>query len=193
MFKYTHLPTTIQHYIDNVIKTEGGYVNDPNDDGGETKYGITKTVAEEYSYAASMEDLPLSLAQDIYADGYWGNPKLYLIAEVSELLAEEVFEAGVNCGTQRAVAWLQEELNLFNDRGTLYDNIVEDGYMGSGTQAALQSFFIKRAYLQPDTLLYNILNCNQHRHYKWCATNGGVDDKDESFYAGWCAQRLIFK
>ena len=34
--------TTFNKIIEVVIKHEGGYVNDPNDLGGETKYGITK-------------------------------------------------------------------------------------------------------------------------------------------------------
>ena len=34
--------TKFDDIIDIVIKHEGGYVNDPTDLGGETKYGITK-------------------------------------------------------------------------------------------------------------------------------------------------------
>ena len=34
--------TTFNNIIEVVLKHEGGYVNDPKDLGGETKYGITK-------------------------------------------------------------------------------------------------------------------------------------------------------
>ena len=34
--------TTFEEIIEQILKHEGGYVNDPNDRGGETKYGITK-------------------------------------------------------------------------------------------------------------------------------------------------------
>ena len=33
---------TFEEIIDKVIEHEGGYVNDPDDPGGETKYGIAK-------------------------------------------------------------------------------------------------------------------------------------------------------
>ena len=32
--------------IDKVLVNEGGYVNDPNDAGGETKFGISKEVTQ---------------------------------------------------------------------------------------------------------------------------------------------------
>ena len=35
-------PTTFDQVIDRVLAHEGGYVNDPDDPGGETKYGISK-------------------------------------------------------------------------------------------------------------------------------------------------------
>ena len=34
--------TTFNNIIEVVLKHEGGYVNDPNDLGGETNFGITK-------------------------------------------------------------------------------------------------------------------------------------------------------
>ena len=44
-----------QRVIDQIIKVEGGYVNDPSDSGGETNYGITKHVARKYGYKGSMK------------------------------------------------------------------------------------------------------------------------------------------
>ena len=41
MSKETQL-TTFNEIIEVVLQHEGGYVDDPNDLGGETKYGITK-------------------------------------------------------------------------------------------------------------------------------------------------------
>ena len=35
----------IEQYLDELIKREGGYVNNPADRGGATKYGITEAVA----------------------------------------------------------------------------------------------------------------------------------------------------
>jgi len=33
--------------IDRIIEVEGGYVNNPNDKGGPTKYGITEATARK--------------------------------------------------------------------------------------------------------------------------------------------------
>ena len=36
------MKTTFEEIIEVVLEHEGGYVNDPDDAGGETKYGIAK-------------------------------------------------------------------------------------------------------------------------------------------------------
>ena len=47
---------------------EGGYVNDPKDPGGETKYGISKRAYPSEDIA----NLTLERAKTIYARDYWG-------------------------------------------------------------------------------------------------------------------------
>ena len=53
--------------IENVIKHEGGYVNDPSDPGGETKYGISKKAYPK----VDIKNLTLDDAIEIYKDDYW--------------------------------------------------------------------------------------------------------------------------
>ena len=50
-----------------VVGLEGGYVNDPRDPGGETKYGIAKRAHPELD----IKNLTLEQAQDIYRREYW--------------------------------------------------------------------------------------------------------------------------
>ena len=57
--------------IDEILRTEGGYVFDPDDSGGETNFGITKDVARAYGYTGCMRDLTRDQAFDIYVARYW--------------------------------------------------------------------------------------------------------------------------
>ena len=44
----------VERFLDDLIKREGGYVNNPNDKGGETCWGITVAVARANGYAGPM-------------------------------------------------------------------------------------------------------------------------------------------
>ena len=48
-----------------------GYVNHPDDPGGETHYGITRKVALENGYAGPMRDIPYTRVLQIYRSRYW--------------------------------------------------------------------------------------------------------------------------
>ena len=65
----------IETYLNELIEREGGYVNDPADRGGATKYGITEAVARAHGYKGHMRDLPKDLAKTIYRKTYWTNPR----------------------------------------------------------------------------------------------------------------------
>ena len=56
-----------EEIIDHVIDHEGGYVNDPKDLGGETKYGISKRWYPEIN----IKDLTIDDAKNIYYEDYW--------------------------------------------------------------------------------------------------------------------------
>ena len=59
--------TTFDQAFAIVIGEEGGYVNDPNDPGGETKYGIAKNSHPNVDIA----NLTLDQAKAIYKTEYW--------------------------------------------------------------------------------------------------------------------------
>ncbi len=56
----------IEQYLEELIKREGGYENNPADRGGATKYDITEAVARANSFKGNMKDLPLEVAKEIY-------------------------------------------------------------------------------------------------------------------------------
>jgi lysozyme family protein len=198
---YKEAPQFVKTFIDTTIKHEGGdkYTNDPNDSGGETKFGVTKKATLKYKdyfhlyqWDGGMKTLPLAFAQDLYAHEYFMVPKFNLVAEVSLMLAGELFDTGCNTGYKLPSRWLQEELNLCNRRQKDYADIEPDGNIGKNTIKALRAFLTKRG-VDGEKMLYNNLNCCQQQHYRQCALSDGADDKDEEFYVGWCINRLSFK
>ncbi len=87
-----------------VLKWEGGYVNDPRDPGGETKYGISKRAHPSVDICALTEDA----AKEIYRKDYW------LKAGCDKLewpLCLVHFDTAVNMGCGRAMDFKGRALN----------------------------------------------------------------------------------
>jgi len=87
--------------IEKTLINEGGYVNDPNDTGGETKYGISKRAYPNVDIKNLTEDE----AKEIYKRDYWD--KIQGDAIQSQLLAEELFDTSVNMGVRTASKLIQ--------------------------------------------------------------------------------------
>jgi lysozyme family protein len=172
--------------IDEIIRIEGGYVDDPNDSGGETKYGITVNVARNYGYRQDMKLFPRSLAFEIYSKIYWDSMRLDDIEKLSEKIAKELADTGVNMGTARAGEFLQRSLNVLNNRGELYADIVVDGDIGKKTIKTLKTFLDIRG-VGGENVLHNMLNCLQGAFYVTLAERR---TKDEAFVYGWFKNRV---
>lgn len=171
--------------ITEIIKIEGGYVNDPYDSGGETKYGITESVARTAGYAGPMIDLPYDLAFQIYAARYWAPIRGDSIEMVDEYIAREVADTAVNMGVHRAATFLQRSLNVLNNRATLWADLTVDGQIGGKTIASLQLCHDKRA--DGMSVLLTMLNCLQGAKYVELAE---AREKDEKFIYGWFRNRV---
>jgi lysozyme family protein len=78
-----------------VVGAEGGYVDDPNDPGGETKYGISK---REYP-SLNISALTIDDAKAIYLRDYWAPLGLDAKPWGTSLLK---FDASVNQGLSYA-------------------------------------------------------------------------------------------
>lgn len=87
---------------------EGGYVNDPHDPGGETKYGISKrTFPNE-----DIKNLTKERAYDLYKEHYWDKVKADSFPFPINLL---LFDFAVLSGPERAVQVLQMTLGVTQD------------------------------------------------------------------------------
>ncbi|WP_228265587.1 glycoside hydrolase family 108 protein, partial [Acinetobacter baumannii] len=134
----------IEQYLEELIKREGGYVNNPADRGGATKYGITQAVARENGWNGNMKDLPLEFAKSIYKKQYWLEPRFDQVNALSPSVAEELLDTGVNCGPNFAKPLLQRALNLLNNQGKAgWPDLKVDGVYGSATLGALKTYLSK--------------------------------------------------
>ena len=109
-----------EHAITITLQHEGGYVNDPADPGGETRYGISKRAFPH----VDIKTLTLDQAKALYRSFYWERgPHLIKLPTV----AAKYFDLCVNAGVGRASKWLQEASNLFGAGLTI------DGQVGPVT------------------------------------------------------------
>jgi len=180
------MPTFVKLFIDNVLEKEKGYVDHEDDSGGATNHGIIERVAREHGYTGMMEALSIEQAREIYYTIYFKKPKLDFLAEISQPIAEEVFDAGVNIGTARAIMFLQQALSVFNKRETFYKDLVIDGNLGPMSLTSLRIFLRERS-VHGEEVLLKALNCYQGEYYLSLAQKY---EKNESFVFGWIRTRV---
>ena len=117
--------------IEVVLHHEGGYVNDKDDPGGETNFGIAKRSHPD----VDIKNLTKDGAKEIYKEHYWDRNK---VESLSEDLRHIYFDMCVNQGRGRAVKILQKAANA---KGA---NLKVDGGMGPMTIAAMNGVELDR-------------------------------------------------
>ena len=101
-------------------KWEGGYVNDPQDPGGKTKYGVTERVwkawcREQGQAFTPIKDITYKQALAVYYEWYW------LAARCDTLqpgVDRMVYDAAVNSGVAQSRKWLMRSIGG-SDRDTI--------------------------------------------------------------------------
>lgn len=169
--------------IASIIALEGGYVNNPLDPGGETKYGITREVATEYGYKGEMKDLPYDLASKIYEQKYILAPKFSLIIQQSPAIAHKLIDAGVNVGVYRSSVWFQKAINAYSNNGKDYPLITVDGKIGPSTMKSFTALEQKRGKILACELVIKLVDAQQAVHYMELK-------KLSPFTVGWVANRI---
>ena len=97
-----------------ILHHEGGYVNHPRDPGGETNFGVTKRVYQEWGGTKDMEDLTKEDVAPIYEKNYWLRAKCKQLPAGLDLA---VMDWSVNSGVGRAVKKLQQMIGTVADGG----------------------------------------------------------------------------
>jgi len=117
-----------------ILKTleyEGGYVNDPNDAGGETKYGISK---RQYP-TLDIKNIDKQQAINIYKRDYFDRMNLGNIKH--DFVAWKLFDIGVNMGIGTSTRFAQQILNL-----------KEDGLLGKDTVFNIKQYYDPQGFCQ---------------------------------------------
>ena len=154
----------LERELDALIAREGGYVHDPADAGGETNWGITRRTARDFGYDGEMRAMPLATAKAVYRAQYWGKPGFARVAVLSEPVAAELFDTGVNMGTAAAVRFLQRALNAFSRNGRDYPLVAIDGVCGPASVSALAAY-LKRRGRDGEQVMVRALNSLQGERY----------------------------
>ena len=126
------MKATFEEIIEVVLEHEGGYVNDPDDAGGETKYGIAK----RWYPSVDIKNLTIEQAKHIYHTDYWRPAKC---DSVPPQLRHIYFDMCVNFGRRGAVKVLQQAAN-----SKLRNKIKVDGGIGPNTLKAIQNISLDR-------------------------------------------------
>jgi lysozyme family protein len=150
-----------------VIKSEGGYVNDPADRGGETNLGVTIGAWGAYLNRAiqpgEMKALTVDIVKPFYKSMYWDKVRG---DDLPVGVDYAVFDFAVNAGVGRAAKFLQRAVGA-----------LDDGAIGPGTLALV-------AKTTPGKLLDNFAE-QKEAFYNTLADKNPTQQK---FLKGWLAR-----
>lgn len=111
-----------------VLANEGGYVNDPNDPGGETNFGISKRAYPD----VDIKNLTVDGAKAIYRRDFWKFDKL-----VEQSWATKILDMCVWHGPRNGNTLVQKALV------DLGKNVTVDGIWGGETIAACNKCYVQ--------------------------------------------------
>lgn len=129
-----------EEIIKEVLKSEGGYVNDPDDPGGMTNKGITLRTLRALKYDINgdgdidefdIKGLTEGDAILFYKREFWDKAKCDLLPEKLRYMH---FDTAVNCGIRTAAKMLQRSC------GVKDDGIIGKITLGAAKYASLQNY-----------------------------------------------------
>lgn len=151
--------TTPTEIAKTIVGREGGYVNDPDDPGGATKYGVTIRTMRGLGMdldgdgrvtAADVKLLTRAQAEDIFLRHYFYGPRIH---ELPEEIQSTVFDMQVNAGGN-AIKILQRLLSRMGFPCSV------DGALGPQTIGAA-----REAHRKAGRALYNSYGAARRSYY----------------------------
>jgi lysozyme family protein len=123
-----------------VLDVEGGYVNDPDDPGGETNMGISKRSYPD----EDIRGMTVKRATDIYWGDFWAPVRAHDFARSgSRGLAIAMFDTAIHSGQRRAFRLLGESLG-YEDAEVPSGILVAAATRRPARSAVLDAFILER-------------------------------------------------
>ena len=150
---------SVRQIAEEIVHREGGYVNDPDDPGGATNFGVTIHTMRRLGLdldrngdvdARDVRKLTRAQAIDIFIQHYFKKPRIDMLPEA---LQATVFDMYVNAGGN-AVKILQRLLAQFQEP------VAVDGALGPNTARA-----VARAYQKAGPFLVDAYGIARRDYY----------------------------
>lgn len=141
--------------IDTVLLNEGGYVDDPNDKGGATNFGLSQRTYPNLD----IKNLTKEQAIGIYKKDFWKYDGV-----LDQLVATKIFDASVNLG-HVAIVLLQKIVLKATPPDGIFGEVTEDAVNRAEAGALLTQYRLALA-----------------QHYQSIVTRNPQDAK---FLTGW--------
>ena len=170
--------TTFDEIIEVVLAHEGGYVDDPDDRGGATNFGVTQASFSKYKGRDVTKDeiknMTVEDAKACYRQDFWDPAR---VDQFDEDLREVYFDMVVNHGQRNAVKIIQQAAN---NRGAGID---VDGLIGPATIRSAGNVS-KEDILLERTMFYANLCFNGSKYANRKSQN--------KFMRGWVFNRVFY-
>lgn len=167
--------------LNTILKHEGGFVNDPNDRGGATNFGVTQaTYSEWLGRTATVDEvrrMDIDTALEIYRANYYFKPRINGFPEPTQ---PQIFDCAVNHGQKRAIKFVQTIINLSD-----VDLLVVDGLNGPRTMKAAA-----KVYEAMGDYFINAIADERIDFYRRIVAR---DSSQKKFLKGWLNRANSFK
>jgi lysozyme family protein len=172
-----------------VYANEGGYVNNRNDPGGPTNFGVTQAVARAAGYRGDMRYFPKHCtgaiticADEIYLKRYIVGPGFMPIVNADPAVGGELVDSAVNFGPARPSRWFQQSMNELGGA-----KLKIDGRIGPASVGAYRQLQEKMGSVPACIATLDRLDTKQRAEYDRLIR---VNSRLRTFHKGWLAHRI---
>ena len=141
-----------------ILKVEGGYVNNPLDNGGATNYGITQAIATKYNIK-NVSNMTKEQAKNIYKQEFYLKNNLDKIT--NDKVALSIFDWVVNSGV-----WALKKAQVAVNNLEKNNNLEIDGKLGTLSINAINSIYSEdflKEYHRIQALFYQVVVNNNNK------------------------------